>query len=188
MNKFIYILMFLLSANLFAQSSESIKKVVSLSARGITPIGIFSENWNTGGALYISYGWIYSKKWSVIFQTGYNKYRLKSASKYSDAPKLSMLPIQFGGRLYFLNGGIKPFFEAMSGINFIRLFYKEGDTLVDERETHINFQIGGGVAFRLSNNLGIEAAAMYNSHLINPSIPYNLTGFEYGIGLNWIFK
>ena len=187
MKKFLSILLFFLSANLFAQSSGSIKKIVSLSARGITPIGIFSENWNTGGALYISYGWIYSEKWSVIFQTGYNKYRLKSASKYSNTPKLSMLPIQIGGRLYFLDGGIKPFFEAMSGINFIRLFYKEDDTLVDERETHINFQMGGGVAFRLSKNLRIETAVMYNSHLINPSIPYNLTGFEYGIGVNWIF-
>ena len=75
----------------------------------------------------------------------------------------------------------------MSGINFIRLFYKEDDTLVDERETHINFQMGGGVAFSLSENLRIETAVMYNSHLINPSIPYNLTGFEYGIGVNWIF-
>ncbi|MEN8193802.1 MAG: hypothetical protein ABFS12_13350 [Bacteroidota bacterium] len=187
MKKFIYILMLFLSTNLFSQSSESLKKVASISARSITPIGIFSENWNIGGALYASYGWIYSEKWSLIFQTGYNRYRLKSASKYSGAPKLSMFPIQVGGRLYFLNGGIKPFFEAMSGINFIRLFYKEGDTLVDERETHINFQIGGGVAFRLNKNWGIEVATIYNSHLINPSIPYNLTGFEYGIGLNWIF-
>ena len=187
MKKFLYILLLFLASNLYAQNQNEVNSVISLSTRAITPIGIFSEDWNTGGAAYISYSWLYNQKWSVRLQTGYNKYRLKSESDYSNSPKLSMLPVQIGGRVYFLKSGFKIFFEAMTGVNFIRLFYKENETQVDKRYTHLNFQTGGGVSYSLLNNLTIEFAAMYNSHLIEPSTPYNLTGFEYGIGVNWIF-
>lgn len=186
MRNILYILLLLIASNLYAQNDNEIKSVISFSTRAITPIGIFSEDWNTGGAVYVSYSWLYNQKWSVRLQTGYNRYRLKSESDYSNSPKLSMLPVQIGGRVYFFRGRFKIFFEAMTGVNFIRLVYKEDETQVDERYTHLNFQTGGGVSFSLIDNLTIELAAMYNSHLIEPSIPYNLTGFEYGIGVNWI--
>lgn len=98
-----------------------------------------------------------------------------------------MFPIQVGGRYYILKGAIKPFVSAMTGINFIRYSYKFEDDQVDMKKTHMNFQIGLGVLFDITNNLETELSGMYNSHLINPSIPYNLTGFEYGFGVNWLF-
>ena len=186
MRKILYILLLLLASNLNAQIQDEVKSVISLSARGITPIGLFSENWNTGGAVYLSYSWLYNQKWSVRLQTGYNRYRLKNESDYSNSPKLSLLPIQIGGRVHFLKGRFKLFFEAMTGVNFIRLFYNEENSQVDKRETHLNFQTGGGVLYNLSDNLGIEFAVLYNSHLIESSTPINLTGFEYGIGINWM--
>ena len=186
MKKTLYILLLFLASNSFAQNNEEVKSVVSLTARAITPIGIFSENWNTGGGLYLSYGWEYSNEWGVQFQTGYNRYRLESESQYSDTPKLSMWAFQIGGRHYFLRESIKPFVTVLSGVNIIRLIYKTDDVKVDERDIHMNFQMGGGVTVTLSNNFDIELSVLYNSHLINPSIPYNLTGFEYGFGINWI--
>jgi len=187
MKKIIYIISLFLVANIFAQENDSTKSVISVSARALTPIGIFAENWNTGSAFYLGYGWIYSEEWGVQFQIGYNKYRLKTGSQYSESPKLSMLAFQIGGRHYFLDGIFKPYVIVLSGVNYIRLFYKSGDALIDERETHMNFQIGTGFDFYIINNFQLEISALYNSHLINPSIPYNLTGFEYGMGINWMF-
>lgn len=187
MRKILYILILLYASTLHAQNQDEVKSVLSFSARAITPIGIFSEDWETGGAAYISYSWLYNQKWSVRLQTGYNKYFLKSESEYSNLPELSMLPIQVGGRVYFLKGSFQIFFEAMTGVNFIRLYYKDEDIQIDDRETHLNFQIGGGTSYKILANLEIELAAIYNSHLIDPSIPYNLTGYEIGIGVNWIF-
>jgi len=185
MKKILYILL-ILASNSIAQNKDEAKSVVSFAARAITPIGIFSENWDTGGGLYLSYGWEYSNEWGVQFQVGYNRYRLKSVSDYSNLPKLSMWAFLIGGRHYFLREDIKPFVTVLSGVNIIRLFYKTDEQQVDERDIHMNFQMGGGVTFRISNNFDLELSALYNSHLINPSIPYNLTGFEYGVGVNWI--
>ena len=186
MRKVLYVVLFVLASNLFAQTNDDVKSVVSFTARAITPIGIFSENWNTGGGIYISYGWEYWNKWGVQFQTGYNRYRLKSESEFTDSPKLSMWAFQIGGRRYFLEEDFRPFVTVLSGINVIRIIYKIEDLKVDERETHLNFQMGGGVTYRISSSFDIELSVLYNSHLINPSIPYNLTGFEYGVGINWI--
>ncbi len=177
-----------ISTHVFAQKGDKIEKVIFASVSGITPIGIFAKDWNIGGGAYLRYGWLYNNKWSFLFGAGYNKYRLKSDSPYSGTPKLSMLAVQFGGRRYFSKGKFQYFTEVLSGVNFIRIYYKEKNRLVDERDTHVNFQLGGGLSYWLSDFCGIEFSILYNSHLINPSIPYNLTGFEYSIGLNWILE
>jgi len=186
MRKIFYILLFVLSANLCAQENNKTESVVSLTVRAITPIGIFSENWDTGGGGYLSYGWVFLDEWGVQFQAGYNRYQLKSESKYIGQSKLSMLAFQIGGRHYFLREDIKPFVIVLSGVNVIKLFYETDNSKVNRKEIHLNFQIGGGVAYRIFNNIELELSVLYNSHLINPSIPYNLTGFEYGVGINWI--
>jgi hypothetical protein len=187
MRKILYILLILLASNLYAQNQDEVNSVISFSARAITPIGDFSENWTTGVAAYVSYSWLYNQKWSVRLQTGFNKYSLKSESEYSNSSKLTMIPIQFGARVHFFKRKFRLFFEAMSGVNFISLNYEDEDRKVDESYTHINFQIGGGVLYRIIDNLEIELAVLYNSHMIEPSKPINLTGFEYGVGVNWIF-
>jgi len=185
MKKIIVILTLFAISSIYAQENDNINSVISASVRAVTPIGIFAKNWNTGTAYYLSYGWIFSDEWGVDFQVGYNKYRLKTNSNYS-VPKLSMLAFQVGGRYYFLNGSVKPSAVILSGINYIRLYYKSNDILVDEREVHMNFQLGTGLNVDLFNNFQLEVSGLYNSHLINPSIPYNLTGIECGLGVHWI--
>ena len=48
-----------------------------------------------------------------------------------------------------------------------------------------NFQVGFGLGVILFSNLEIEGQVKYNSHLIEPNLPYNITGLEYGLALNW---
>jgi outer membrane protein W len=187
MKKYIILFILILFSNTFSQQSNNLQTFVSLKVRAITPIGVFSEDWETGGTVYLTYGWIYSDEWAVHLQAGYNKYRLKDNSDLKNSPKLTMIPFQVGGRYYILQGTIRPFLAAMTGINFLRYSYKLELNEVEESKVHLNWQTGLGVAYVLTNNLQIELSAMYNSHLINPSIPYNLTGYEYGIGINWIF-
>jgi hypothetical protein len=188
MKKIIYIIFLFISVSIMAQEKNEVKKILYFSVRGLTPIGIFSEDWKTGGAGYVGFSWIYSYKWSVRIQTGYNRYGLKKDTHLSSNSKLQMIPFQIGGRRYFNLGKVKPFAEAMTGVNVIKMFYEEYDLQVDKIEFHMNFQLGCGLALFLPDNFQFEFAVLYNSHLINPSIPYNLTGFEYGFAVNWGIK
>ena len=77
----------------------------------------------------------------------------------------------------------------MNGLNIISrkfiILGEEEDIGSDKTTVHYNWQIGGGLSVLLFSNLEIEATFMYNSHMLEPSIPINLTGLEYLIGLNW---
>jgi len=82
----------------------------------------------------------------------------------------------------------------MGGLNFISAKYEdtvtsshggEAEISVDGTEVKANFQVGLGLGIMLFSNLEIEGQAKYNSHLIEPSLPYNITGLEYGLALNW---
>ena len=48
--------------------------------------------------------------------------------------------------------------------------------------------VGLGLGIMLFSNLEIEGQAKYNSHLLEPSVPYNITGMEYGVALNWYLR
>ena len=73
----------------------------------------------------------------------------------------------------------------MGGINFISRQYTQDDVNVDESSTQFHFQVGLGLGIMLFSQLEIEGQAKYNSHLLEPSLPYNITGLEYGVALNW---
>lgn len=90
-----------------------------------------------------------------------------------------------GGRYYLALDRFRPFLLAMNGINIITQNYTVGEEKVDNTETRYNFQVGLGLGIILFSNLEIEGQAKYNSHLLEPSTPYNITGLEYGVALNW---
>ena len=50
------LILFLFTLPLSAQEEPIIEKVISFSVSGITPIGIFAEDWNIGGGAYLGYG------------------------------------------------------------------------------------------------------------------------------------
>jgi hypothetical protein len=77
----------------------------------------------------------------------------------------------------------------MNGLNIISrnfiILGEEEDIGEDKTTVQYNWQIGAGVSARLFSNIELEATFMYNSHLLEPGIPYNITGLEYLIGLSW---
>ena len=182
-------------SNIFAQNEFIDESYVSISGSGINSIGDFKEAWETGTAIYASYGTIYSSHWSVIFQTGYINFKENSEYNFTTSdPKFGIIPLQFGGRYYILLGGIRPFLSAMNGINIISAQYSAEVTdeegrpsilVIDETEWKYNFQVGLGLAGKIVSNLELEGALHYNSHIIDASIPYNATGLEFTLGLNW---
>lgn len=169
--------------------------MISLKVSGINSIGDFKEAWVSGNGIYISYGNIYSDNWSLLFKGGFIEFKENSQYGYTENPLLFMIPLQIGGRYYFQFKGFRPFLTAMNGINivwhkFTALRQDEhlSIVIVDEIVVKYNFQVGGGLGIKVSNHLELEGFFMYNSHLLEPSVPYNITGIEYGLGINWIFN
>jgi hypothetical protein len=73
----------------------------------------------------------------------------------------------------------------MSGANIISQSYTEGSETIDKSAVKLHFQIGVGLGVLVIGQMEIEGQFKYNSHLLEPSISYNVTGLEYGIALNW---
>ena len=200
MKKILVIIIYsIVFTNLFAQVSETDftqESYVSIKGSGINTIGHFSEAWESGSAFYISYGNVYASQWSLIFQTGYINFKENSEFGYTadSDPKFTIIPLQVGGRYYFLLDWIRPFLSAMNGINIITQEYSAEVTdeegrpsilIVDETDWKYNFQVGFGLAVKVISNLELEGVFHYNSHILRADVPYNITGVEFGVGLNW---
>jgi hypothetical protein len=92
-----------------------------------------------------------------------------------------------GVRYYLYTDAVKPFLMANTGINTVsRRYIRDGDQ-VDKTTVQTHFQVGIGLAVKVVSGIEIEISGKYNSHLLEPSIPYNITGMEFGFGLNYLF-
>jgi hypothetical protein len=146
----------------------------------------FKDSWKDANGFYITYGSIStSNYWSLIFQTGYFSFNANEDAGFKDVEYFDVIPFQVGTRYYIALDRIRPFALAMLGLNFFDAKYTVEETSIDGTEVKVNFQIGVGLGIMLFSNLEIEGQFKYNSHLIEPSLPYNITGFEYGVALNW---
>jgi hypothetical protein len=182
----------LFTSHLFAQQMAGMttmdkenQKFITAHGASINTIGHFKENWESGSGGYIGYGVIYPNQFALLFQTGYIDYKNNKKSGYSGDPSFSMLPIMVGGRYYILPDRFRLFLLANGGINFVSQKYTVADSTVDESRNHFHFQVGAGFSIILIDQVEIEITAKYNSHLLDPSDPYNITGMEYAVGLNW---
>ena len=133
----------------------------------------------------------------MIFQAGYLSFNANPDAGYTADEHFEMIPLQIGTRYYILLDRFRPFLLAMSGLNIISAKYKvtvpthhgDDETVeLDGSEVKANFQVGLGLGILLFSNLEIEGQFKYNSHLIEPSLPYNITGLEYGVALNWYLR
>ena len=148
----------------------------------------FKDYWKDASGFFVTYGSISSNNWSLIFQTGYMSFNANEDADLIGDSNFNMIPLQIGTRYYLALDRFRPFLLAMNGINIISLKYTTEDESVDETRAHYNFQVGVGLGIVLFSNLEIEGQAKYNSHLLEPSVPYNITGLEYGIALNWYLR
>jgi hypothetical protein len=158
----------------------------------------FKDSWKDATGFYATYGSIStSNHWSLIFQTGYFSFKANPDAGFTGDEKFDIIPLQVGTRYYIALDRFRPFLLAMSGLNFINAKYStivpthHGDdetVQIDGSEVNANFQVGLGLGILLFSNLEIEGQFKYNSHLIEPSLPYNITGLEYGVALNWYLR
>jgi hypothetical protein len=166
-------------------SSESF---ITLNGSAISSIGHFKEDWNKGGGFFLNYSNVYSNHWALVFQVGLMNYKHNDDQDFGEDPKFTAIPLQVGGRYYFLLDTFRPYMLAMSGVNIVSRKYSDAGITVDTTSSHLNFQIGLGVDLLLFSQLGLDLHANYNSHLLEPTEPYNMTGLEYGIGIKWRFN
>jgi len=115
------------------------------------------------------------------------KFKQTIENKFGDDPKFTVIPLQVGGRYYFLLESFRPYLLAMSGFNIISQKYSYEGATIDTTSSHLNFQIGLGIDVMIISQLGLDIHAMYNSHLFDFNAAYNLTGLEYGVGIKWKF-
>jgi hypothetical protein len=148
----------------------------------------FKDYWKDASGFFVTYGSISSNNWSLIFQTGYMSFNANEDADLIGDSNFNMIPLQIGTRYYLALDRFRPFLLAMNGINIISQKYTTEDESVDETRAHYNFQVGVGLGIVLFSSLEIEGQAKYNSHLLEPSVPYNITGLEYGIALNWYLR
>ncbi len=161
------------------------EKFVTVQGLGINSLGEFKESWESASGFYLGYGIIYSDKGSLVFQTGYVNFKPNENAGLEDGSIFRMIPLMVGGRYYITMDRFRPFLLAMNGFNFIRQDWARADSALTTTSWQYNFQVGLGLDIFLFSNLQLELAAKYNSHLLDPPKPYNITGLEYSIGLVW---
>jgi len=167
---------------------------VAVQGFTISSLGDFSEDWDEGKGGYVSYGIIYSNNWSLIFQTGYITFETNDNAPFIGDAKFNMIPLMVGTRYYILRDRFRPFLLAMNGINIISTDYSierpgipPSIEMREGTEVKYNFQVGLGLGIIVYKGLEVEFQAKYNSHLLESSIPYNITGTELGVAINWNF-
>jgi opacity protein-like surface antigen len=158
----------------------------------------FKDSWKDATGFYASYGSIStSNQWALMFQTGYFSFNANPDAGFTGDEHFEIIPLQVGTRFYIALDRFRPFLFAMSGLNIINAKYKvivhsqeggEEEVDIDGSKIKANFQVGLGLGILLFSNLEIEGQFKYNSHLIEPSLPYNITGLEYGVALNWYLR
>jgi hypothetical protein len=158
---------------------------ITLQAAGINSIGEFKDAFNKGRAITLGYGTISSDNFALVMKIGYMNFDANSEAGYTGDAKFSIVPLAIGGRYYFVTDRFRPFLLAMSGVNIVSQNYTLEDETVDKTSAHLHFQVGIGLGILLFSQLEIEGQANYNCHVLEPSLPYNITGLEYGVALNW---
>ena len=123
-----------------------------------------------------------------MLHTGYISLEPNPAGEYSSDSKITLIPVMVGARYYILRQNFRPFVLANSGANIIIEKSTLDGNPVDITKVRTHFQVGAGMSIHVLRQFDIEITAKYNSHLLEPSIPYNITGVEYGIALNWLLK
>ena len=150
----------------------------------INSIGEFRENWVGANAYYLGFGRIYSNDWALIFQAGYLNFRQNENAEFTDGSH-NVIALMVGGRYYISREKVRPFLIAMNGINIITEKWTMGEDSKDHTIARYNFQVGIGLGIIMMKRLEIEIQGKYNSHLVEPDVPYNMTGMEVGLAFNY---
>ncbi len=194
-NLFFIVIIIFTYSGLFAQMAGDInsmpdepQRFITLQGYAINSIGHFEETWKSATGFYIGYGKIYASDWALVYQTGYFSFKHNEEADFSGDPSYTVIPLAIGGRYYIVRDLLQPYLMAMTGINVITEKYTFDGKVTDRTSGKLHFQVGAGLAIGLTHNLEIEVSGKYNSHVLDASAPYNMTGLEYGLAVNWFLQ
>lgn len=178
-------LLFLFTGTLFtgfAQSEKYLKSRIMLEGTYIRNLGNFSDIWSKATGGYIGYGIAFPEHNLLMIRTGYLSNSLKDGVDYQDASS-TIIPLEIGGRYYFIDNRLMPFVQFMNGINFVI----ENTNLEGEKDdkTMVKYawQIGFGITINLIENLNVDVGANYQSNFYQHDAMN--TGFEYTFGIGF---
>lgn len=172
----------------FAQSDTYLKNRIFVEGLYIRNIGSFGDVWANASGGYLGYGIAFPDHNYLMMRTGIISNKLKDelntqeSTEYIDA-YLTMVPIEIGGRYYFIDHMFMPFVQFMTGLNFVF----ENEDLVGENEdknlVKFAWQVGFGFTVNVISNLSIDLGVNYQSNFYDDDAMN--TGFEYTIGLGY---
>ena len=166
--------------NSFAQSEKYLKNRIMLEGMYVRNLGNFGEVWSNAAGGYIGYSIAFPEHNLLMLRTGFISNSLKDGVEYQDATS-TIIPVEIGGRYYFIDSRFMPFVQFMNGINI--LF--ENTNLEGEKEdkTLIKYawQVGFGITINLIENLNIDVGVNYQSNFYKTEAMN--TGFKYSFGI-----
>ena len=166
----------------FAQSDSYLKNRIIVEGLYLRNLGNFSEVWADAFGGYITYGIAYPEHSFLMFRVGYINNKLKDGVEITDA-SLTIVPLEIGGRYYFTDTRLMPFFQFMNGINIV----SEDTNLEGEKkeETLVRYawQVGFGLTFNIVSFLSLDLSANYQSNFYQHDAMN--TGFEYALGIGF---
>ncbi|MBK9099249.1 MAG: outer membrane beta-barrel protein [bacterium] len=188
MKKIILTIIILISAAaLFsgsAQSDNYLKNRIFVEGLYIRNIGNFGNVWSNASGGYLGYGIAFPDHNYLMMRTGIISNKLNDDMMNEDA-YLTMIPIEAGGRYYFVDNMFMPFVQFMTGLNLV---FTNGDIVGEnEAENLVKFawQVGLGFTINVIENISVDAGVNYQSNFYDDDAMN--TGFEYTIGLGYAF-
>jgi hypothetical protein len=168
--------------SLFAQTENYLKNRIMVEGLYIRNLGNFSEVWENAAGGYIGYGIAFPDHNLLMIRTGYIKNNLKDGVDYQDASS-TIIPLEIGGRYYFVDHRFMPFVLFMNGLNIVI----ENTSLEGEKEDRTlvkyAFLVGFGLTINLISNLNLDIGVNYQSNFYTTEAMN--TGFKYVAGIGF---
>jgi len=168
--------------NIFAQSDQYLKNRIIVEGLYIRNLGHFSEVWANAAGGYIGYGIAFPDHNLLMMRTGFISNTLKDGVNYQDASS-TIIPLEIGGRYYFVDHRFMPFVQFMNGLNIVF----ENTNLEGEKEdkTLVKYawQVGFGLTVNLLSNLNLDIGVNYQSNFYKTEAMN--TGFKYVFGIGF---
>ncbi len=170
------------ASNILAQPDQYLKNRIIVEGLYIRNLGHFSEVWSNAAGGYIGYGIAFPDHNLLMIRSGFISNTLKDGVNFQDASS-TIIPLEIGGRYYFINHRFMPFVQFMNGLNIVL----ENTNLEGEKEdrTLVKYawQVGFGITVNLISNLNIDLGVNYQSNFYKTEAMN--TGFKYVFGIGY---
>jgi len=172
----------------FAQSESYLKNRIFVEGFYTRNLGNFGDVWTDASGGYIGYSIALPEHNLLIMRTGFinnqldDDFKLQEDLAFSDA-SLTIIPIEIGGRYYFIDDRFMPFIQFMNGLNLVfENTNLEGES-EDKTMVKYAWQIGFGLTINILSNPSFDIGVNYQSNFYQHDAMN--TGFEYAFGIGY---